>query len=251
MELVLDALDALLRGGVDKDAEAVGIVVQDVVGAPAHDDEGLVAGRQPPEDGRPGGKQLLQRGQAVVTHGVARGHEVVDHLVGQVLLLPPDEAFRQTALLGLHRDELLVVEGDPQLLGQLLGDLVPAGAELPAQGDHDLGLAAAVQGHRLGGVGRPLHLGLPLHKVQQRRLAHPHHPLHHKPHQQRGEHRTLPHAHQAVEIGQRHDGGHHHHSAVEDHLAVGHRKPGFLGDGQAHPLPRGRQDVGGQIEHHP
>ena len=50
----------------------------------------------------------------------------------------PDEILRESGLPGHRRDELLVVEGDTQLLRQLLGDEPPAGTVLPADGDDNV-----------------------------------------------------------------------------------------------------------------
>ncbi len=163
--------------------------------------------------------------------------------------MPPDKLLGQAALLRHHGDELLVIELHAELLRQLLPDLIAAGAELPADGHQDLGLAAPVQ-RDVGGLDRPLHLGLPLHKAQQPALAHAHEPLHHKAHQQRGEHRPLPDAHELVEVEERDEGGDHHHGAVEHGLAVADGLPRLFGQRHAHALAGGGQDVRGQVEHH-
>ena len=68
-----------------------------------------------------------------------RWPEVVQEAVGGTLMLGiPDEILRESGLPGHRRDELLVVEGDTQLLRQLLGDEPPAGTVLPADGDDNV-----------------------------------------------------------------------------------------------------------------
>ena len=54
------------------------------------------------------------------------------------MLRVPDEVFGKAGLLGDLGNELLVVKGDAQLLGQPLGDEPPAGAILPADGNDDM-----------------------------------------------------------------------------------------------------------------
>src|SRR5699024_10485358 len=65
--------------------------------------------------------------------------EVVQEAVGRALMLRiPDKILREAGLFGHRRDELLVVEGDAQLLRQLLGDEPPAGTIFPADGDDNV-----------------------------------------------------------------------------------------------------------------
>ena len=133
--LLQDPLGAMLVARVDEDVEAVGAVAEDVVGATAHDDAGLLVGDVLDHLGLGLVELLVDRGVAVGARG-AHGQLVEEAVgVGGVLLVLADEFLRKTALAGHLGDELVVVKGDPHTLGGRLGNGVSAAAELTADGN--------------------------------------------------------------------------------------------------------------------
>ncbi len=136
-----DARRPELRLCVDKDAEAVRVVIQQIVGAAADDYAGSVLRGDAAEDAPLRGKQLFQRREVLVIHRITRRHEIVNNAVAHPLLMAADEILRKPAFSALQRDELFVaVELQPELFRKLLPDLKPAGAKLAPDGDHHLGL---------------------------------------------------------------------------------------------------------------
>ena len=133
-----NALGAVLVVGVDEDVEAILPILQNVVGATAHDDARLLVGQIADHLGLRLVELLVDRGVAVST---CRAHgELVQEAagVGGVLLVLADELLRKSALLGYLGDELIVVKGNAHTLGGRLSDGVSAATELTADGDDTL-----------------------------------------------------------------------------------------------------------------
>ena len=133
--LLQDPLGAVLIVSVNEDVEAVLAVAEDVVGATAHNDAGLLVGNVLDHLGLGLVELLVDRRIAVGARG-AHG-QLVQKAVGMggVLLVLADELLGQTAPAGHLGDELVVVKGDAHTLGGRLGDGVSAAAELTADGD--------------------------------------------------------------------------------------------------------------------
>ena len=133
------ALDLGLGVGIDEQVQGV-IVLEDHVGAAAHDDAVPLLG-EVLDDLLLGGGHLealvhdLHRGHG---EAVADGHGIggLDALFGDVGHIPLVEA----VLLGDELDDLVIVAMDAQLLGQALAQLAAAGTEFTADGDdfHDI-----------------------------------------------------------------------------------------------------------------
>ena len=136
--LLQDPLGAVLIVSVNEDVEAVLAVAEDVVGATAHNDAGLLVGDVLDHLGLGLVELLVDRGVAVGARG-AHG-QLVQKAVGMggVLLVLADELLRKSALAGHLGDELVVVKGDAHTLGGRLGNGVSAAAELTADGDDAL-----------------------------------------------------------------------------------------------------------------
>ena len=146
--LLQNVVGAVLVVGVDENVEAVLAVAEDVVGATAHDDAGLLVCQVLDDLGLSLVELLIDRGIAVGSRG-AHG-ELVQKATGMggVFLVLTDEILGESALLGHLGDELVVVEGNAQPLGNCLGNGVTAATKLTADGDdalfHDLYLLGQV-----------------------------------------------------------------------------------------------------------
>ncbi|CAN3976046.1 30S ribosomal protein S4, partial [Dysosmobacter welbionis] len=131
------ALDTDLQRCADKQAQVVGIVRQGVVRAPADDNAGPLVRDVP--DGVES-RQIHLLFQRVTHTAAGQGKHIGIHGDGvQEALGPLVEVFKnllaQAALLGGLLQQLLVIEGNAQLLGHADADLLAAAAKLPADGD--------------------------------------------------------------------------------------------------------------------
>ena len=116
--------------------EAVVPVLQDVVGAPAHNDTGALV-RQVPNHPVLNGPQEVRGGHPAHGPGDAAAQKGVGEAVpaGGELPLLLNELGIEAALQRYLLDQLLVVVWDVQLLGDPLADGASAASELAADGD--------------------------------------------------------------------------------------------------------------------
>ena len=152
-----DAVGPELHTGVDEGVEAVVTVLQDVVGAPAHNDAWALV-RQVPDHPVLDGPQEVRGGHPAHGSGNAAAQKGVGEavLAGGELPLFLNELGVKAALQRHLFDQLLVVIGDAQPLGDRLSDGAPAASELTADGDdllfHGQNLLVMMGGPPAGGV---------------------------------------------------------------------------------------------------
>lgn len=127
-----DAVDALFQGGGDEHAEQRRVVPEQVVGPAANDDAGALF------------HLLAEVTDFVLGHLLLEGfgagvhHQGIEQAVGGALVALGQDGLTDPRVPGHGLQDVLVVEIDPQLFGQLLADLVAAAAELSANGNNML-----------------------------------------------------------------------------------------------------------------
>ena len=131
-----DAVLAELVIGVDEDVQSIFPVLQDVVGVTANDDAGALV-RQLEDDAALDIPQEIIGAQAIHDAGDALGGEGVgeEALAGGMFAVLLHVIGGEAGLDGDLFDQLLVVEGDAQLLGHQTANGAAAAAEFTADGD--------------------------------------------------------------------------------------------------------------------
>ena len=132
---------AVLQIGVNEDMQAVGPVLQNVVGAAAHDHARPLVGKVA-DNIRLADIELVRDGHCIdQAHGMGRNGDVEQEAArdGGVLADLLDEFVGEATLLcnGIHK--LLIVVGDAEPLGHGLSDGASATAEHTADGDDFVG----------------------------------------------------------------------------------------------------------------
>ena len=133
-----NTLGAVLHIGVDEDVQRIGTVFENKVRAAANDDARALGG-QIADDVGLADVELIGHGHRVdQTHRVGGNRDIEQEAAGDGGVFADflNELVREAALLGHLIDQLLVIVGNSELLGDLLADGSAAAAELTANGNH-------------------------------------------------------------------------------------------------------------------
>ena len=133
-----NTLGAVLHIGVDEDVQRIGTVFENKVRAAADDDARPLRG-QIADDVGLADVELIGHGHRVdQTHRVGGNRDIEQEAAGDGGVFADflNELVREAALLGHLIDQLLVIVGNSELLGDLLANGSAAAAELPADGNH-------------------------------------------------------------------------------------------------------------------
>ena len=133
-----NALGAMLHIGMDENMQRVRTVLEDEVRTAADDDAGTLF-RQVADDVGLADVELVGNGHRVdQTHRVGRDRDIEQEAAGDGGVFTDflDELVREAAFLCYLIDQLLVIVGNSELLGDFFANGSAAAAELPADGDH-------------------------------------------------------------------------------------------------------------------
>ena len=135
-----DTLDAHVHGGVDENAQMVGIVRQRVVRAASDHDAGALRGDV--ADGIEG-RQVHLLLQGIPGAGAGQGEHIRVHGNGVQQALGPlikvlEDLFAQAALFRRLLQKLLIIKRNTQLLGHADTHFLAAAAELTSNGNDGL-----------------------------------------------------------------------------------------------------------------
>ncbi len=127
-----EPVDAGVRVAGDEDGHQTRVVGQDALGAAAHDDEGVSPGGLGPQAG---GLEGGDRGLHRVAHAA---HAAAEEPASGSLLVFAQGLLIQISVIGDLGEQVVVVQGQVEALGQLFGDLMAAAAGFTADGDDEL-----------------------------------------------------------------------------------------------------------------
>ena len=124
--------------GMDEDMQRVGTVLEDEVRT-ATDNDARTLFRQVADDVGLADVELVGNGHRVdQTHRMGRDRDIEQEAAGDGGVFTDflDELMREAAFLCYLIDQLLVIVGNSELLGDFFANGSAAAAELPADGDH-------------------------------------------------------------------------------------------------------------------
>ncbi|OPZ76050.1 MAG: hypothetical protein BWY77_01989 [bacterium ADurb.Bin431] len=133
-----DAPDPFRQIGADEDMEGAGVVLQNVIGAATDEEGGLFACDLADDLGLDPEEAFIvevEIGVILLRGNAPRTQQSPEEAEPLLLIHLFEELLLETALLRGDADELLVVKGDPEPLGQSAPDLMAAAAKLPPDSD--------------------------------------------------------------------------------------------------------------------